>query len=117
VVPYLTRAQVSATVAGIRAGSAPESRLIVNYQQPSVSASVGRLLMLAVTTLARRPYPLAGEPRRSAWTPAAMRRLLAGHDFTVTSDDDLLSLAQRLPIEVRHRRSLRAGRVLVADLD
>jgi methyltransferase (TIGR00027 family) len=116
VVPYLTRAQVSATVARIRAGSAPGSRLIVNYQQPALSATLGRLLMLTVTTLARHPYPLAGEPRRSAWTPAAMRRLLGAHGFTVTSDDDLLTLAEGLPIEVRHRRSLRAGRVLVAEL-
>jgi methyltransferase (TIGR00027 family) len=116
VVPYLTREQVSATVARIGAGSVPGSRLIVNYQQPALSATLGRLLMLTVTTLARRPYPLAGEPRRSAWTPAAMQRLLGAHGYTVTSDDDLLSLAERLPIEVRHRRSLRASRVLVAEL-
>jgi methyltransferase (TIGR00027 family) len=117
VVPYLTREQVRSTLALVRAGSAPGSRLIVNYQQPAVSARLGRLFMLTVTIVARRPYPLAGEPRRSAWTPAAMRRLLGGQGFRVTSDDDLLSLAERLPIEVRHRRSLRASRVLVADLD
>jgi len=117
VVPYLTREQVRTTLALVRARSAPGSRLIVNYQHPAVSARLGRLLMLTVTTLARHPYPLAGEPRRSTWTPAAMRGLLGGHGFTVTSDEDLLSLAGRLPIEVRHHRSMRAGRVLVADLN
>jgi methyltransferase (TIGR00027 family) len=116
VVPYLTREQVRATLAQIRTCSAPGSRLIVNYQQPALSAVLGRLLMRTVTTLARRPYPLADEPRRSAWTPAAMRKLLGSYGFTVISDDDLLVLAQRLRIEVRHRRSLSSGRVLVADL-
>ncbi|MDQ1741098.1 MAG: hypothetical protein QOE53_2750 [Pseudonocardiales bacterium] len=116
VVPYLTREQVGATLARIRAGSASGSRLIVNYQQPSLSAMLGRLTMRTVTTLARRPYPLADEPRRSAWTPASIDALLGRHGFTVVSDDDLLSLAERLSIETRHRRSLRDGRVLVADL-
>jgi methyltransferase (TIGR00027 family) len=117
VVPYLTREQVTATVETLRARSAPGSRLIVNYQHRSLTAVLGRLLMRSLSRLARRDDPLAGEPRRSSWTPRAIAALLGGHGFTVTSDDDLLSLAERLPSEVRHRRSLRAGRVLVADLD
>jgi len=117
VVPYLTRAQVGATLARVRAGSAPRSRLIVNYQQPSLTSRLGRLTMRTVTALARRPYPLANEPRRSAWTLATISALLGRHGFTVTSDEDLLSLAERLPIETRHPRLLREGRVLVADLD
>jgi methyltransferase (TIGR00027 family) len=117
VVPYLTREQVRSTLALVRAPSAPGSRLIVNYQQPAMAAALGRLFLLTVTTLSRHPYPLAGEPRRSAWTPADMSHLLGSHGFTVTSDDDLLTLAERLSIEVRHRRSTGASRVLVADLD
>ncbi|HEX8092255.1 class I SAM-dependent methyltransferase, partial [Jatrophihabitans sp.] len=117
VVPYLTREQVTATVQTIRARSAPRSRLIVSYQQPVLSATLGRLVMRTMSVLSRRPYPLANEPHRSSWSPAAISRLLGAHGFTVTSDEDLLSLAERLPSEVRQRRSLRAGRVLVADLE
>jgi methyltransferase (TIGR00027 family) len=116
VVAYLTRAQVRATVGLVRARSAPGSRLIVNYQHPSLTAVAGRLLMRSLSRLTRREDPLAGEPRRSAWTPRAMATMLGMHGFRVTSDEDQLSLAGRLPIEVRHSRSLRAGRVLVADL-
>lgn len=117
VVVYLTREQVRAGLELIRSRSAPGSRLIVNYQQPSIIAVAGRWLMRSVSRPARRQDPLAGEPRRSAWTPRAMANLLGNHGFRVSGDDDLLSLAERLPIEVRHRRSLRDGRVLVAELD
>lgn len=46
-----------------------------------------------------------------------MHRLLAGHGFTVSADDDLRTLAGRLPMTVREGASLRNDRVLVADLD
>lgn len=116
VVAYLTAEQVRTTLGLVRACSAPGSRLIVNYQHPSLTALAGRLLMRSLSRLTRREDPLAGEPRRSAWTPRALAALLGSHGFRVSSDENQLSLAQRLPIEVRHRRSLRAGRVLVADL-
>lgn len=116
VVPYLTREQVSTTIALLSAGCAPGSRLIVNYQQTSFTAVLGRLAMRSLSRLARRDDPLAGEPRRSSWTPEALRTLLAGHGFRVVSDEDLLSIAERLSMPIRHRRSLREGRVLVADL-
>jgi methyltransferase (TIGR00027 family) len=115
VVPYLTRKEVTATAEVVGAQSAPGSRVIVNYQSPALSAAVGRLVARAMTTLARRPALWAGEPRRSAWTPTAMRDLLTNHGFTVTRDDGLLTLAGQLPMPVRQRRSLRAGRVAVAD--
>jgi methyltransferase (TIGR00027 family) len=115
VIPYLTRAQVAGTMAIVGGRSAPGSRLIVNYQSPAVSAAAGRLLAQAMTALARRPSPWASEPRCSSWTPAAMRNLLAGHGFAVSRDDDLLSLAGQLEMTVRHRRSLRTGRVAVAE--
>jgi methyltransferase (TIGR00027 family) len=116
VVPYLTRQQVAATVAALGARSAPGSRLIVNYQQPSVTARLGLLVLRAMLRAARRTDPLAGEPRRSSWTPAAMRRLLAGRGFAVSTDDDLRTVAERLGITVREGPSLRNDRVLVADL-
>jgi methyltransferase (TIGR00027 family) len=116
VVPYLTRGQVRATVAAVRARSAAGSRLVVNYQQPALSTVLGRLAVRAMAVLARRPDPMAGEPRRSVWTPAAWRRLLARHGFTVRSDEDLLAVAQRLAFDVGQHRSTRNGRVLVADL-
>jgi O-methyltransferase involved in polyketide biosynthesis len=115
VVPYLTRAQVDATLAVVAARSAPGSRLVVNYQSPEVSAALGRLVARAMTAMARRPSVWANEPRRSTWTPATMRSLLSGHGFAVDRDDDLLALAERSGVSVRQRRSLRNGHVAVAD--
>jgi methyltransferase (TIGR00027 family) len=114
VVPYLDRPAVAATVAVVSGLSAPGSNLIVNYQSPSVLAAVGRIVARAMNASARRRSPWADEPRRSAWTPEAMRRLLTGHGFTVTSDNRLLGLAQRLSSPVRRRVSLRTGRIVVA---
>src|SRR5262245_20035775 len=114
VVPYLTRTEVETTVAAIAARSAPDSRLVVNYQTPSWQASVGRVAARGLTLVSRRPDPVGAEPRRSSWTPASMRALLSSAGLRVVSDDDLLSLAQRLALPVRHQRSLRSGRVAVA---
>jgi hypothetical protein len=44
-----------------------------------------------------------------------MRDLLSGQGFAVVRDDHLLSVADRLGMPVRNRRSLRIGRVAVAD--
>jgi len=115
VVPYLTPAEVEASARVVSRRSAPGSRLVVNYQAPAVSARIGRRLAGLLATLAGRPDPLAREPQRSAWTPAAMRDLLSGHGFAVVGDDDLLSVAEGLGMPVRNRRSLRVGRVVVAD--
>jgi O-methyltransferase involved in polyketide biosynthesis len=114
VVPYLDRADVRATVAAIAERSAPGSALIVNYQTPSVGAGLGRVAARAMTAVARRPNLWRDEPRRSAWTPAAMRALLTAAGFTVDSDDDLLAIAATLDLPVRRRGSLRNGRVVVA---
>ena len=115
VVPYLTRSDVEATVGAIAERSATGSRLVVNYQAPSVPAWLGRQVARGLTALSRRPDPAAGERRRSAWSPAAMRRLLTRHGFQVDSDRDLLTLAQQLEVPTRHRHSLRTGRIAVAD--
>ena len=115
VVSYLTRAEVEATARVVGDRSAPGSRLVVNYQQPSLAARVGRLLMRGLAIVARRPDPLAREPWRSLWRPAAMSALLARHGLRVVSDDDLLTFARGLDFPVRHTHSLRTGRVAVAD--
>ncbi len=114
VVAYLHHPVVAATVITVSGLSAPGSTLIVNHQSPSVLAAVGRVVARAMNASARRRSPRADEPRRSAWTPGAMRRLLGGQGFTVTSDDDLLGLARRFSSPVRHRTSLRTGRIAVA---
>jgi hypothetical protein len=44
-----------------------------------------------------------------------MSALLAGQSFVVVRDDDLLTIAERLRIPVRNRRSLRVGHIAVAD--
>jgi methyltransferase (TIGR00027 family) len=115
VVPYLTPAQVTATMNVIAGASARGSRLIVNYQVPAISAKIGAVVARLMTALARRDNPMANEPRRSAWTPAAMTSLMSANGWRVQTDDDLLTLAGRLGLSAQHRRSLRSGRVVVAD--
>ena len=114
VVPYLAKAEVSSTVAVIAERSAAGSFLVVNYQTPAVSDVLGRLFARAMFAAARQPSPWRSEPRRSSWTPDAMRDLLARHGLTVDSDEDLFTVAQRLPMAVRQRRSLRNGRIATA---
>lgn len=115
VVPYLSRPEVIGAVRAVAARSAPGSRLLVNYQSPSLKAALGLGVARAMAKLSRRPDPMAGEPRRSAWTPQRMRELLATDGWQVATDDDLLTLAQRLPSPSRHPSSQRTGRVAVAD--
>lgn len=115
VVPYLTRAQVSATAAALAVCSGPGSRLIVNYQVPTMSAPLGRLVAGALMASTGRRSVWATEPWRSTWTPAALAGLLAGHGFRVTRDFDLLDAANELNTPTGRTRSLRHGRVMIAD--
>jgi methyltransferase (TIGR00027 family) len=115
VVPYLRRAEVRATLRVISELSASGSRLVVNYQAPAFSAAVGRLLVRSATRLLRARDPLKGEPQRSHWTPAAMNTLLHDVGWTVQRDEDLLTLAEQLSLRATQPRSLRNGRVVVAD--
>jgi methyltransferase (TIGR00027 family) len=115
VVPYLTKAEVAATVTEIAACSAPDSRLIVNFQTPALSTKAGQLVARALTATTGRSSVWANEPWRSTWTPAAMTDLLDRHGYAVTSDRTLLQIAGTLPMEIHHRRSLSHGRVRVAD--
>jgi methyltransferase (TIGR00027 family) len=114
VVPYLTADDVRATLAGLAARSAPGSVVVVQYQTRSWTATAGRQLSRLVLRLARTPDPLAAEPWRSLWTPAGMRELLGADGFAVASDEDLLTIAERLGSPTGHRRSLTNGRVAVA---
>jgi len=115
VVPYLTEAEVEATVEAVARRSAPGSGLVVNYQAPGVGAAAGRMAARGMLLLARRPSLWADEPRRSAWTARTMGALLARHGFAVGTDADLLSIATGLPMEVHRRRSLGNGRVATAE--
>jgi methyltransferase (TIGR00027 family) len=115
VVPYLTPAEVDTTLAAIAGCSAAGSRLIVNYQVPDLRLRVGRVVARLLTGASGRTDYLRNEPWRSTWTPAALGRLLAGHGFTVTRDDDLLALARALPMTVTRPGSLPNGRVVVSD--
>jgi methyltransferase (TIGR00027 family) len=115
VVPYLSKSEVTTTVAAIGGLSAAGSCLIVNYQTPSFTAALGRLVVTATTSLARRPSVWTDEPRKSSWTPPAMRSLLASNGFTSEDDDDLLTIAGRLRLPARQRRSLSNGRVAIAE--
>jgi methyltransferase (TIGR00027 family) len=115
VVPYLTPLEVEATVRLVAARSAPGSRLVVNYQTASVTATLGRLAARAMAFVARRHDPLAAEPRRSHWSPAAMAGLLDAHGFAVLTDVGLLDVAADLGVDVTHDRSIAPGRVAVAD--
>ena len=44
-----------------------------------------------------------------------MGKLLGDHGFTVVSDEDLLTIAERIGAPTAQRRSLGNGRVAVAD--
>lgn len=113
--PYLTRPEVATTAAAVAARSASNSRLVVNFQTPVASATLGRLAARALVASTGRSSVWAHEPWRSTWTPDAMAHLLAGHGYAVTHDQDLLDMARALAIRIRHRRSLSHGRVMVAD--
>jgi methyltransferase (TIGR00027 family) len=114
VVPYLTEAEVEATVEALARRSAPGSGLVVNYQAPGLGAAIGRVAARGMLLLARSPSLWGDEPRRSAWTARTMGALLARHGFVVGTDVDLLTIAAGLPMQVHRRRSLRNGRVATA---
>jgi methyltransferase (TIGR00027 family) len=114
VVAYLSRPDVEATVAAVAARSAPGSSLVVNYQAPSIAAAAGRIVARGMLALARSPALWRDEPRRSAWTAPAMAALLSRHGFTVTGDEETLTIGRRLPMTIRQRRSLASGRVATA---
>lgn len=117
VVPYLTETEVQRAARQLGDLSVPGSRLVVNYQAPSVLASAGRALVRVSSRLSGRPDVYAHEPHRSSWTAHTLGELLARHGFGVRWDADLLTLVKGIDMPVRHRRSLRNGHVTVADVE
>jgi methyltransferase (TIGR00027 family) len=115
VIAYLRREEVRAAAAAVAALSAPGSRLVANYEAPSTVARLGLALAFTLTTLAGRRPVTAGEPRRSAWTPAAIGALVGGLGLTVADDRDLGTVAEDLDLRLRTGRYLSTSRVLVAD--
>jgi methyltransferase (TIGR00027 family) len=112
VVPYLTRDEVTATVADVAERSAPGSRLIVNYQGPSVTGVIARRVIGGVM---RRANPWTAEPWRSAWSASSMSQLLARYGFVVRDDHDLLTTAHTLDAPTGPKASQRNARVAFAD--
>jgi methyltransferase (TIGR00027 family) len=114
VVPYLTGEEVETTVRAMSERSAAGSTLVVQYQDRSAVARVGRRLSAFVARRTGLDDPLADEPWRSTWRPKALAALLARRGFRVARDGDLLSAATELGASTTHRRSLANGRVAVA---
>lgn len=114
VVPYLERPDVEGTVRAMAARSAPGSMLVVNYQTPSVVATLGRWFATAIARVFRIEAVTADEPWRSLWTPDDLAHLLARHGFITQQDVDLLQVAKEIGSPTTHTRSRRNGRVAVA---
>lgn len=107
VVMYLTPAEVDATLAHVRARSAPASRLILVYLQP------GRLVLRIAAFFVKR----LGEPFRSTFRPREMSALLARHELRVVRDEDVRAAAQRLAPSLENAAArLEYMRLAVADL-
>lgn len=103
VVPYLRRADVERTLVAVAERSARGSTLIVSYQTRSLRARAGRLLARHV-----------GEPWHTLLSPGAMAHLLTDAGFGVQTDEDLLTVAERIGTPTAHATSLRNGRIAVA---
>ncbi|MFE3193959.1 class I SAM-dependent methyltransferase [Nocardia sp. NPDC059240] len=115
VVPYLTPAEVGETVSEVAKRSAPGSRLITTYPTPNRLYRYGRRGMELLLSLSGRTNPMAREPQRSSWTPAAMAAVMTERGFTVTGDRDMLSVALDSGVAGRRESFLSTGRLLVAD--
>lgn len=89
--------------------------MIINYQVPALAAATGRWFARAMLRVTRRPDTLTNEPPRSAWQPDEMEYLVSARGFHIVWDEDLLTLAERLPLTVKNRRSVSYGRIAVAD--
>ena len=116
VIPYLSRAQVTATVDAVTGISAAGSVLVAQYQSRSLAAQVGRRVAGLVSRLSGAPSPLAGEPWRSLWSERQIARLLAERGWVVDSDVSLLESTTRCDTPYASATSLANGRVAVARL-
>ena len=114
VVPYLTRDDVTTTVAALAERSVAGSTLVVNYQAPSFTATFGRTVMSAIARMSGADPMLSDEPWRSTWTPQRMAALLAQHGWRVETDAALLAAARQIGSPTSRARSLANGHVTVA---
>jgi methyltransferase (TIGR00027 family) len=115
VVPYLTGAQVRATLAVLARRSAPGSRLVVAYSAPSLGRYAGRLLSRVLASGGDGDM-LAEEPQRSTYTVRRMRDLLGSYGFAVVSDRDVVEIGRSMGADVAAMGPFaRANRIVVAD--
>jgi methyltransferase (TIGR00027 family) len=106
VISYLVPRDVEASIQAIAERSAPGSRLIATYNEPSrVRKTLDR-----VSGLTRR----IGEPQHAVYRPEEMKALLAAHGLVVVSDRDGLQRASRWA-PPRWRGWFRFHHVVVAD--
>jgi methyltransferase (TIGR00027 family) len=106
VISYLTPRDVASTLDVIAARSAPASRLLATYNEPSRTR---RLVSDATGWV--------GEPQHASYWPDEMRRLLSDRGFVVRSDRDSLERARRwhrAPTST-DRVWIRFHRVIIAD--
>ncbi|MGV9676857.1 class I SAM-dependent methyltransferase [Nocardia sp. NPDC003482] len=115
VLPYLTDAQVAATLTVVADLSAPGSRLIATYPTRNRLAGLGRHALRLFTRLTGGGDPLRHEPHLSTWSPQEMRALLNDHGLTVTDDRELFGAATELGIPVPQSRAYGLGRAVIAD--
>jgi methyltransferase (TIGR00027 family) len=112
VVPYLTPAEVEATLHVVQRRSVKGSRLAIAYQAPSLFTRALGLLMLALA----KQHVWKNEPLRSWWRPEQMRAVLERADFRVASDEDLVTLSATYGADLAGTaRFARSGRIVVAD--
>jgi methyltransferase (TIGR00027 family) len=115
VVPYLTGAEVRATLAVVAGRSAPASRLVVAYVAPSVVRFLGRWLSRLALRGGGRDL-LGDEPQHSFFRAPRMRALLGGYGFAVVHDQDLVEIARSLSADTAAMGPFaRAGRIAVAE--
>ena len=95
--------------------SAGGSRLVVNYQAPSLTAKVGRLVARGMARVARQPRRVDRRAGPLGVDPDRMAALLRVHGFSVVDDSDMVEITQARSLPVTPRRSTADGRVAVAD--
>jgi methyltransferase (TIGR00027 family) len=89
VVMYLTQQEAEASLAVIERRSCAGSQLTIAYTSPAPLRWVVGLLLRRI-----------GEPIRSSFTADAMRALLGRYGFEVVKDEDVVTVARALALEV-----------------
>ena len=108
VVPYLTRAAVSATLDFIAA--VPESEVVFDYAEPLQNYGVDRRAQVtAVAAMAAE----RGEPWLSLFDPAELSELLRSKGFSMVEDLGLGEIADRLYGALKHGIRIGPGPHLV----